>query len=157
MSTEIDWWAETEEVAVTPNQQELPPGRYVAEIEEIKAGAWQNGDPRVEWTFRIADGEHKGRVTWMNDGLDTVARRGETKGHLTSVGVTGKTWSDVQANMKNANGARVNISRSVSKKNGKTYTNFYGPVSSAAAAPAPAVPPKQPDLQGTPPAASLYD
>lgn len=153
-NTAEDWWADTEEEAPSESTGPLPKGNYVAEVVSIEEKFWDDGTPKVEWTFRVVGGEFDGRTTYMTDKL-SPEKRGKTKGHLTLVGIGGANWGEVKSRLGSARGVRVKISRS--EYSGKLYTFLNGLADGAPApAPAPAAP-KQPDLPGTPPAASLYD
>lgn len=152
-----DWWNETK--AEQPGESKgLPVGKYLAEITDLTLGYWDDGTPRVEWTFCVLEGEHEGRTTYMTDGTGEK-HRARTKGHLEAVGCTGDTFLDVVAKFPRAVGLRVKIARA--EYNGKIYTHFNGLAEQApdtaeqdtaapVAAPQTAVqPPRQPELAGT--------
>lgn len=125
MSAEYDdfdeLWGGAEPEAPTSSEP-LPAGKYEATVRAVKIKNWDDGSKSVEWEFQVCGGEHDGRITWMNAGMDEKRIR-KTKGHFAFFGLDKlPTFAAVVAAFPTLEKRRVKIS--VSEYNGKLYTHL---------------------------------
>lgn len=74
----------------------VPSGKYVAKVKSIEGKTSQAGNPMLEWTWEIVQGDHKGKElrSWTNlavRGEDVREQKGlfRLKNHLAAFGIDG--------------------------------------------------------------------
>ncbi len=84
--------------------ESIPPGKYLAKVEEIVEEESQSGKPKLVWEWEILEGENKGRKMRSHTSLQEHALFG-LKDHLTAFGMGGSVDFDTRELI----GKRANI------------------------------------------------
>lgn len=113
----------------------IPSGKYIVSvnkvsIKEVSSGKYQ-GEGMLAWQLKIQDGEHEGRVLFLNSlfvskeldpGLAFVGRLKQT---LRKAGLQIAKLSELETRIGELLDRKLNVTVKNTVKDGKEYSNIY--------------------------------
>jgi hypothetical protein len=133
MSINLDWENILEDLPETaPSRDPLPPGPYTVRVESADAGVSKTGNNKVELTFVVEDGPHKGRKVWgrINFAKSSPDSMAITVEQLAQFGITRKWLAannpTTEQIARKLMGETVEIATAQREYNGKVYADIRG-------------------------------
>jgi hypothetical protein len=133
MSLDLNWENILETLPETaPVREPLPPGSYNVRVEDAESGTSKTGNNKIEMTFVVEDGPHKGRRIWgrINFATGSPDSMAITVEQLAQFGITRKWLATntptTEQIARKLIGETVEVRTAQREYNGKVYADIKG-------------------------------
>lgn len=106
--------------AEAPSFDEVPDGKYQAQIDSVRLDRSQKGDPMIKWDLIVIAGQHTGRHIFKNSVI-TPAAMPFVKGDLKTLGLELAKFSDLPNHLESL----LDVTLEVTKRTRGDFTNVY--------------------------------
>lgn len=106
--------------AQAPGYEEVPEGKYQAQIASVRLEKSKNGNPMIKWDLIVLSGSHAGRHIFKNSVI-TQGSLPFVKGDLKTAGLNLAKFSDLSARLEEL----LDVTLEIVKRTSGEYTNVY--------------------------------
>ena len=106
--------------AQAPGYEEVPDGKYQAQIASVRLEKSKNGNPMIKWDLIVLSGSHAGRHIFKNSVI-TQGSLPFVKGDLKTAGLNLVKFSDLSARLEEL----LDVTLEIVKRTSGEYTNVY--------------------------------
>ena len=106
--------------AQAPGYEEVPEGKYQAQIASVRLEKSKNGNPMIKWDLIVLSGSHAGRHIFKNSVI-TQGSLPFVKGDLKTARLNLAKFSDLSALLEEL----LDVTLEIVKRTSGEYTNVY--------------------------------